>query len=188
MEPNNLERRLHIDDALEFRDENDNSIVRGYGAVFNKTADLGRFTEEIMPGAFDSVLHDHDVVFVFQHNTDNILARSSSGTLRYGVDERGLWYEASLPNTTLGNDMRELMRRGDIRANSFAFGNVIDRSEKRNGKLHRIITKIGMLHDISLVTHPAYKEAEIVRSAVIEQAMAIESRIEKSKLLTRLKY
>lgn len=179
-----IERRLH--EEVEYRQEGDTRIVRGYGAVFGKIADIGYFTEEIRTGAFDSVMQE-DVVFVFQHDNDKILARSTSGTLKYGVDARGLWYEASLPNTTVGNDMHELLKRGDITANSFAFGDVTDVTEKRNGKLHRTITKVGRLHDISLVTHPAYKDAIVVRS---EYAKPKRPRvvIKKSELIKRYKY
>jgi len=179
-----IERRLH--EAIEYREEGDTRIVRGYGAVFGKTADLGFFTEEIRSGAFDTVMSD-DVVFVFQHDTDKILGRSTSGTLKYGVDARGLWYEASLPNTTLGNDMRELLKRGDITANSFAFSDITDETEKRNGKLHRTITKVGRLHDISLVTHPAYKDAVVVRSE-FEKPKRPRIMIKKSELIKRYKY
>ena len=88
----NFERRLSTE--IEYREEGDNSYVKGYGAVFNSTADIGYFTEEIRQGAFDGVVEGQDVVFVFQHDPDKILARSTSGTLTYGVDARGLWYRA----------------------------------------------------------------------------------------------
>jgi HK97 family phage prohead protease len=149
-------------EAVEYREEEGIGYITGYGAVFDTTTDLGMFTEEIRAGAFDNVLVGQDVVFVFQHNTDNILARSKSGTLTYGVDSKGLWYRASMPDTTLGNDLKELLKRGDIMANSFAFSQVTDMTEKRNGKLHRTIIKIGRLHDISLVTHAAYEQAVVV--------------------------
>lgn len=179
-----IERRLH--EAIEYREEENNHIVRGYGAVFNSTADIGPFTEEVRAGAFDGVMDD-DVVFVFQHNNDNILGRSTSGTLKYGVDTRGLWYEASIPDTTLGNDMKVLLKRGDITANSFAFSNVTDITEKRDGKLHRTITKVGRLHDISLVTHPAYKDAVVVRSD-LKRKQRPRIVIKKSELIKRYKF
>ncbi len=71
------ERRLH--EGVEYRKADDgSSIVRGYGAVFGKRADIGGwFTEEIKRGAFDNVLDNQDVVFVFNHDEDRLLARST---------------------------------------------------------------------------------------------------------------
>ena len=46
----------------------------------------------------------------FNHNTDSILARTTSGTLRLEVDDVGLRFAFEAPNTTLGSDMLELVR------------------------------------------------------------------------------
>lgn len=58
----------------------------------------------------------------FNHNTDSILARTTSGTLRLEVDDVGLRFAFEAPNTTSGSDMLELVRRGDISKCSFRFG------------------------------------------------------------------
>jgi hypothetical protein len=40
------------------------------------------------------------------------------------ADDHGLHYEIDLPDTTLGTDVAELLRRGDISGSSLGFRNI----------------------------------------------------------------
>jgi len=133
--------------------------IRGYAAVFNKDSeDLGGFVEMIAKGAFDNVLQD-DVRAYINHDENRLLGRVSSETLRIGVDETGLFYEVDLPNTTYANDLRELMKRGDVKESSFAFLIEDDVWEMRGDTAYRIVTKVSRLFDVSPVAQPAYPDA-----------------------------
>lgn len=133
--------------------------IRGYAAVYNSDSEwMGGFYEQIAQGAFDEVL-DNDVRAYLNHDENYLLGRVSSGTLRISTDERGLFYEVDLPNTTYANDLIELMKRGDINQSSFAFLIDRDRWEERNGKTYRIIEKVSRLLDVSPVAQPAYPDA-----------------------------
>lgn len=137
----------------------DGHTIRGYAAVFNSDSEwLGGFYERIEPGAFDNVLTD-DARAYFNHDENRLLGRVSSGTLRISADERGLFYEVDLPNTSYAKDLVELMKRGDIRESSFAFLIGRDRWEERNGKTYRIIESFSRLLDVSPVAQPAYPAA-----------------------------
>lgn len=146
----------------EFRMEDithEGKTVRGYAAVYNSDSEwMGGFYEQIAVGAFDEVL-DNDVRAYFNHDENLLLGRVSSGTLRIGVDARGLWYEVDMPNTSYANDLVELMKRGDVNQSSFAFLIGQDRWEERNGKTYRIIEKVSRLLDVSPVAQPAYPDA-----------------------------
>ena len=146
----------------EFRMENasyEGETVRGYAAVYNSDSEwMGGFYEQIASGAFDSVL-DNDTRAYFNHDENLLLGRVSSGTLRIGSDERGLWYEIDLPNTSYAKDLVELMKRGDVTQSSFAFLIERDRWEERDGKTYRIIEKVSRLLDVSPVAQPAYPDA-----------------------------
>ena len=101
----------------------------------------------------------------FNHNIDSILARTTSGTLTLSTDEEGLRFEFEAPQTTLGNDMVELVRRGDISKCSFKFTVEEDEwlyASKENGLEYdeRTIRKIDKLYDVSLVVYPAYNDTE----------------------------
>jgi HK97 family phage prohead protease len=101
----------------------------------------------------------------FNHNIDSILARTTSGTLSLSTDDEGLRFEFEAPATSLGNDMVELVRRGDISKCSFKFTVAEDEwlyASKENGLEYdeRTIRKIDKLYDVSLVVYPAYNDTE----------------------------
>lgn len=152
----------HIKEQREFRLESteyDGQQIRGYAAVYNSDSEwMGGFYEQIERGAFDDVLNN-DTRAYFNHDESLLLGRVSSGTLRISTDERGLYYEVDLPNTSYANDLVELMKRGDVNQSSFAFLIERDRWEERDGKTYRIIEKVSRLLDVSPVSQPAYPEA-----------------------------
>ena len=150
-------RTFNVSD-IEVRNDNGVNTVVGYGAVFNSESnDLGGFVEYVAPGAFDGRLED-DVRFLINH--DGLpLARTTNNTLRLSVDERGLKYEADMPDTTLANDLMTLLRNGTISQSSFAFTVEEDSWENVEGRNIRTINKVSRLYDVSSVTYPAYNEA-----------------------------
>lgn len=113
---------------MELRGENEDGIrvLRSYASLFDTPYSIRAagydYTERVRPGAFRRSLgHAPDVVFRYDH-TGPPLARTSSGTLRLGEDERGLWYEADL--NLNDPDVKALIpkiERGDLRESSFAF-------------------------------------------------------------------
>lgn len=159
--------------AVEVRDD-ESPRIRGLAAAYGKwSLDLGGFREIIQPGAFDRVLSKRklDVVALFDHEGQP-LGRTTSGTLRLGVDERGLSYEIDTPDTQLGRDLMTLVRRRDLFGSSFAFtvdtkGERWDRDEK--GNQTRTITEFSGLYDVSVVTHAAYGSATSVAVRNLER-------------------
>ena len=156
--PNAEVRTFDVQD-LELRMDGDKPTVVGYGAVFNSESnDLGGFREYIAPGAFDGRLED-DVRFLVNHDANLILARTTNGTLRLSVDEKGLRYEADMPNTSTARDLMELLKNGTISQSSFAFTVEEDSWEVKDGMNIRTIDKVSRLYDVSSVTYPAYNAA-----------------------------
>ena len=142
---------------------NDEGKFRGLAAVFDKPSqDLGGFVEYIDRRAFDGVLANNpDVVAVWNHNENDLLGRTSSGTLRLWTTDEGLHYELDAPDTTLGRDLRALAARGDVTGSSFAFTVSEDAWEKRDGGKVRRVLSIDRLFDVSLVSTPAYPDASV---------------------------
>lgn len=186
--PNAEVRTFDVQD-LELRMDGDKPTVVGYGAVFNSQSnDLGGFREFIAPGAFDGRLED-DVRFLVNHDANLILARTTNGTLRLSVDEKGLRYEADLPNTSTARDLMELLKNGTISQSSFAFTVEEDSWEVKDGMNIRTIDKVSQLYDVSSVTYPAYNEASssvALRSMKEwqekEQAKKLEESLEAEKI------
>lgn len=169
MELNNeIEIRSLVGDLhIESREEGTVSrTIVGYAAKFESWSDpiMGWFREKIARGAFDGC-DLSDVIMCFNHNTDSILARTTSGTLRLEVDDVGLRFAFEAPNTTSGSDMLELVRRGDVSKCSFRFGVEQDEwqyADEQNGLAmdERTILRFSRVVDVSLVVFPAYPETE----------------------------
>ena len=133
--------------------------VEGYASVFNSMSeDLGGFREIILPGAFSEVL-DNDVRALYNHDSNYLLARTTSGTLELKEDDKGLYYRFEMPNTSYGNDMLELFRRGDLSQSSFGFTVEKDSWRMQDGQHVRYIERVGSLFDVSPVVYPAYTAA-----------------------------
>lgn len=151
--------RLHV----EYRSVVTGRKLEGYASVFDQVTKLSRSYEVIAPGAFDAVLdRNPDVRALFNHNEDYLLGRTASGTLRLYTDSTGLGYELDLPNTQLGNDVRELAERGDLTGASFGFIPGEDEwATAQDGLQVRTHTQIRELRDIAPVTFPAYEGATV---------------------------
>lgn len=154
----------------EIRLSNDSRLVEGYALLFNtESRDLGGFTEIIEPNSLDGVIERSDVFCVLNHqNERGILARSKkgSGSLILEVDETGLKYLFEAPNTALGDELLEYLKRGDITGSSFAFIVNEDKWENNNGKYLRRIKSFDLLFDVSPVFNPAYEETSVAKRSL----------------------
>jgi len=158
---NNKETRFFKIDNFEIRKEGDEKRVIGYGAVFNTLSnDLGGFTERIDPKAFDGRTDD-DVRFLLNHDPNFIYGRTTAGTLRLSIDEKGLRYEVDMPDTQSARDLEVSLERGDINQSSFAFTVEEDSWDQGDNGIIRTINKVSRLYDVSAVTYPAYEEASV---------------------------
>lgn len=143
--------------------DNDSRILSGYAAVFNsESKDLGGFTEMISPTAFEGVIERSDVFAVLDHDRNKVLARSKmgKGSLELNIDEKGLQFRFEAPETTLGNDVLSMVKRGDLTDASFCF-TVEDESwqKREDGSYLRTINKIGDLFDVAICYNGAYAES-----------------------------
>ncbi|MEI3541172.1 MAG: HK97 family phage prohead protease [Alistipes onderdonkii] len=165
---NEIEVRCLVTDLrIEQRDAAAVSrTITGYAAKFETWSEpiMGWFREKIARGAFEEC-NLSDVIMCFNHRDDAILARTTSGTLQLEVDDIGLRFTFEAPNTSCGNDMVELVRRGDISKCSFRFGVAQDAwvyADEQNGLEmdERTIFKFSRVVDVALVVFPAYQDTE----------------------------
>jgi HK97 family phage prohead protease len=151
-----LETRVNVVD-FEIREDGEGGMTfTGYAAVFNSPSEPLPFTERIAPGAFrGSLKNRNDIKLLWNHDTGAVLGSTRAKTLRLTEDERGLYVEAQLPNTTLGRDARELIKRGDVDSMSFGFTVARDGESWSDDGRERTLRKIN-LHEVSIVAFPAY--------------------------------
>jgi HK97 family phage prohead protease len=129
--------------------------LHGYAAVYNAVSgDLGGLHRTHRPGGFAGVL-DSDVRALLNHNPSEVLGRTRSGTLRLFDEQRGLRFEVDLPESPIGDNVREAVKRGDIDGASFRF---VVGDESWDGDL-RTVETVKDLKDITVATFGAYPAA-----------------------------
>lgn len=160
--------------SLEARVEGDEALPKivGYSAVFGVDTEIGsyfgQFTERIQKGAFKRAIREgQNVRALRNHDPDNLLGTTSSKTLRLKEDDTGLYIEIDTPDTTIGRDTAESVKRGDLSGMSFAF--IVRKEKWINGEDgapdQRIIQDVD-LYDVGPVTYPQYTQTSAdVRSA-----------------------
>jgi len=179
----NKETRIYSGNYEIRLDEGSNETkVSGYAALFDTDSrDLG-FRETISKRAFDGRLEDN-VILTFNHDPNLILDRNIGGTLKLSVDETGLRYDAILPNTTTGNDVAELMKRGLLYESSFAFTVEDDEWSKDGDTTRRQINQIGRLVDVSIVGVGAYANTDVaLRSKEAFETETIKEEVAEIKV------
>lgn len=163
--------------ALEIRatGEGETSIRTIAGAIKYNTESAemrdwygDTFVEEISSGAFDDSLKARGVVGLWSHDTSQVLGNTKSGTLRLDSSDKELRFELDLPDTTVGNNTFESIKRGDVDGVSFGMRVTKDKwsSEDRDsGKIYKRSILNAELYEISPVAFPAYPANEVsVRS------------------------
>lgn len=181
---NKIERRAIVADAaIAGSDDSSNGrLISGYASVFNSGSELifGSFYEYIEKGAFDGVIEQSDVLALLNHDESRgVLARSryGSGTLTLSIDDKGLRYEFEAPNTQLGDELIEGIKRGDIFGSSFSFEVEEDSWDYSGEHAVRTIKKISRIYDVSPVYTPAYNATVVdARSLAKAQSNATNER------------
>lgn len=188
------ERRWATVDRAEVREVRDDGSFdfEGHAAVFDEMSDdlgfpgLGSFHEQIKRGAFKPTLDD-DVRFLFNHDPNMVLARSTSGTLELSEDPKGLLAKANVAPTSYAQDIRVLLERRDISQMSFGF--IVDEDEwveDKDGNVTRTILKFEELFDVSVVTFPAYPQTDAQARALRKLGRGDQITAEEQKAISPL--
>lgn len=202
---------LHIREAAE--GEEPSRTIIGYAILFNVPSaplwsdDDSEAREMIAPEAVTKELLDaQDIKMTMFHDNQALLARSNKGggTLSYTVDDKGVMFEFSAPNTVDGDKALELVRRGDISGCSFAFtthyfdNDFVERQSTvaANG-VNNITYKVKAItgiYDFTLAANPYYPDTsvevrELTKELKREQtpAAVITASGEKEKALKQLR-
>ncbi len=165
--------------AAEIRADGDGHIT-GHAAVFNEEyvlwdSDSYRAVEKVKPGAFTRALKEkHDVRCLFNHDPNQLLGRTSAGTMKLKQDDQGLYFDTTPPDTQLGRDVVTLVKRGDISGASFAF--TVTKQNVTEVTVDNKIIRTREIEDVDLfdaspVTYPAYTGTDV-------NARALEMRAE----------
>ena len=182
------------ENGQQSREVNGRAIVFGVRSVNLTPWSSTRVVYEVLePGCLtQELINRSDVIYNLNHNSSvlNVLGRfrnSEKDTLKLELRADGVYNSCELPQTTAANDALELIKRGDINGQSFAFED--DWEDTENGVSYertnetidgkevwiRHVKKIIGLYDVSIVTHPAYEQTSV---ATRENSDAIDKAIE----------
>lgn len=174
---------------IDIEHDSESRTLRGYAVVFNSPTRINKDVIEVIePRSLEGVLERSDIFALYEHNKDRgILARSNqgSGTLALVVDEKGLAFEFEAPRTQLGDEVLEMVKRGDVSKCSFAFRANKDGYTVRkqaDGTYLRTIQQFDQLFDISLVSQPAYQDTSVEIKRSIEELEEQEAKQAKEEL------
>ncbi|WP_083489110.1 phage major capsid protein [Liquorilactobacillus uvarum] len=165
METQEIDTRTLLTDTLEVkRDKSSGKMqIQGYALKFNVPSNSLPFIEYIKPSALDGVDFSH-CLLLYAHNTDNILAREDSGTLQTVVDDVGLLFTATLPDTTIANDVYKNIEAGNLKGCSFSMKiakNGDSMTRNIDGTIIHNITKIDRISEITITSIPAYNSSSV---------------------------
>ena len=185
---------------MEGEDSDWPAEVTGVAAVINQVTDIGGwFEEEIARGAFDAALAGEvDIPVLFNHDANQIVGRTTSGTAKVWVNDAGNLAYSFVPDqkNPVHQHVVRSIQRGDITQSSFAF--TVSRamwsgSTKYGDDSYRTILEVKKLYDVSPVTYPAYsgtsvgsRDAEAIeseRAALIAERSANDKRQSDAKKL-----
>jgi len=160
------EMRAFVTNFEARAEENNIGVIKGRPIVFNSETDMGWYRETIDTHALDNA-DLRDVRLCLNHDTSFVYARSrnnnENSTMRIGVDEEGLFFEARLDlNSSKQNDLFIAVQRGDMDKMSFMF--VVNRDEWfdiDSDQPLRVIREISVVYEISIVTFPAYNSTTV---------------------------
>lgn len=163
-------------------------VIEGYFAVFDNETELwpGAY-ESIATGAFDGTI-SNDIRALINHDARLVLGRNKSGTLDLKVDSRGLWGSVKVNEKDVdAMNLYERVKRGDVDQCSFGFNILAEETEFRDdGSIKWIIKEID-LHEVSVVTFPAYEETGVqARHKDLEQMKQRMKEEKKLRLRERL--
>ncbi len=144
--------------------QNSPKKLSGYAIVWNTPSkDLGGFKEVVSPDALKGV-DLSNVLMLNDHDYTQVLASVKAGTLKLTPDDKGLHFDATLPDTTTANDVFANVKAGNLDSCSFSF-DVDDGSDKwekdDQGNITRTINQIKDLFECSIVAVPAYDSTNV---------------------------
>jgi uncharacterized protein len=184
---NNFEVREWLQDIELRQNEQGKEVISGYAIVFDRESeDLGGFKEIIERTAADTVDFS-DTVATFNHDANNVLGRVPQ-TMKYRIDERGVYVEIEPPDTTIGRDTTTLIKRGDVKGMSFTFriSEKGQRWEKPTGgqkTYTRYISKLDVIPELGPVVFPAYRATDAM---VAKRALGVLKDAEEKELTDAL--
>lgn len=184
-------RSIQGDIHVVQRDNSDDpKQIQGYAVLFNtESVDLGGFIEVIKPNALDGV--DLSAVqLIYGHENNSILARVDSGNLTLTVDETGLFFVATLADTSLANDVYQDILAGNLKGMSFGFTIPEDGDDwifNQGDTAVHVVNQIGDVVEITITPNPAYQDTSVSVKRSLDEARKDKENMDEAKIVNAVK-
>ena len=179
-----------VEIRCELRSENEGRHISGKAISFDtQSNDIG-FIEILHRGCITQELIDSsNIVFLYNHDYNQVIARANKGkgTLNIDLRDDGVYFDLEVPNTTMGNDLLENIRLGNITQCSFGFNYANEEGAYKDEKIgdvwYRNVYKIGELYDLSAVTYPAYDDTYV--NARMQERSKMEDKLKETEKIQK---
>lgn len=145
------------------KNDDGTTTISGYAVTFNQPSQPIPFIEYIDDHALDDVDFSKTLL-LYGHDFNKILARADSNTLNIKVDQHGLFFTATLADTTLANDVREDIIAGNLKGCSFGF-NIAPNGDSwgtdNDGNTIHYVNKISDVAELTITPIPAYTSTSV---------------------------
>lgn len=143
--------------------------IEGYASTFGNKDQVGDIVEK---GAFKKTLAERAqrVKVLWQHS--EVIGKP----LHMEEDSKGLYVEAYISKTSLGNDVIELVKDGVIDSMSIGYQVIKDKYDTANKS--RLLKEL-KLHEFSLVTFPANEMAAITNVKTAQEFKSIMHKLQR---------
>lgn len=176
--PTTTDVRTLTTDLTTRSSDDDGMTVEGYAMLYDQPSVPMPFIEYINRGALDNV-DLSKVLLLYGHDLNSVLARSDAENLQLRADDKGLWFQATLPDTTLGRDTYTNVANGNLKGCSVGFKIGDDKwLQDNDGNVIHHIRSFDQLIEISITPIPAYTETSVDVQRSLEAFMKGENEVE----------
>ncbi|WP_352853359.1 HK97 family phage prohead protease [Mesorhizobium sp. M0139] len=160
-------------------------LIAGWAVRWHSPAEItcptrGKFIETIEPQCFSAAVASGVVDLIFSHDRRRgVIATQRNGSLKLSQDSAGLWFEAEVGDSAIGDEALEVVRGAGYRAASVGMTEALSRwSYDRDGRHHRAIMSAG-LREISICSRGAHPSARIAAGRLPIERLKAEGRLDR---------
>lgn len=162
------------------REEDEKLIIEGYFAKFDVETQLSKNTYEVIKkGAFKRSIEKNDIRCLFNHDSNNVLGRTTNQTLKLLEDDIGLFGQVIInKDDEFAKNVYARVKRGDVSGASFGFYVVDSNFFKHETVYVEELLDVELL-EVSICTFPQYTETELKARSKEYKKIELKRRLKK---------
>lgn len=170
--------------------EDGKKYIEGYFSVYDSPYHVFDGADEFVArGAFTNSLEHNDIRALINHDDRLVIGRTTAGTLELRDDTHGLYGRIEInEKDTDAMNLYERVARRDVSGCSFGFNIRAEETEYLDDGSVRWILRDVDLHEVSVVTFPAYEATNVdARKRDYEEIVERRNALWREEMLKKLK-